>query len=315
MISAGGGGHTGFAVSLAQRLKGKADMLFVVPKGDWLSRRRLERYGYVVETTKPRHPNESFAKLALLLPKALIESLMRVPGGEVFVSTGSNHCVAPAIVAKIKGSKIYNLEGEIRFTRPSLTARWLKPISDVTVLQWPEQRRLHPDGKVYGPFYELPEYEIRDEGYIVVTGGTYGFCKLFDIVYEMGLDKVVLQTGKSCNPRKYIRSGWTVFDVVPDFNKYLAGASLVISHYGKTALDAALTYRKPVIIIPNPEWKVHRELMSDAEILAEKLNAVLIKNLTKNALEEAIEEAGKRSPPVYSDGAKLLAEDILELLS
>ncbi|MEL9908454.1 MAG: hypothetical protein QXP97_05575 [Desulfurococcus sp.] len=56
VIAAGGGEHMGFAVSLAQRLEGKAEMLFIVSKGDWLNRRRLEKYGCVVETTKPREP-------------------------------------------------------------------------------------------------------------------------------------------------------------------------------------------------------------------------------------------------------------------
>ncbi|MEL9908455.1 MAG: hypothetical protein QXP97_05580 [Desulfurococcus sp.] len=98
------------------------------------------------------------------------------------------------LAAKIKGSKIYNLEGGKRFTKPGLTAKWLKPISNITVLQRPEQKRPRPDGKVYGPFYELPEYENRDEGYIVVTGGTYMVSANYLISYMiMKLDMVVLQ--------------------------------------------------------------------------------------------------------------------------
>ncbi|MEL9908456.1 MAG: hypothetical protein QXP97_05585 [Desulfurococcus sp.] len=48
------------------------------------------------------------------------------------------------------------------------------------------------------------------------------------------------ETDRHCDPRKYMGNEWIVFDMVFDFNKYIAGVSLVISHYGKTTLNAAL---------------------------------------------------------------------------
>jgi len=152
-----GGGHTGYAVALAQRLHGRADILFIIPRNDKWSRSKVERYGEVVEVSKPRGPRDSLGKLLLRMPRALLESIGRVRGDyDVFVSSGSNHSVPPAIIARLKGLRVYNVESSVRFTRPSLSARWLRPFSHVTVLQWEEQLKLHPNGAVYGPLYECP---------------------------------------------------------------------------------------------------------------------------------------------------------------
>ena len=314
VVTASGGGHTGYAVALAQRLHGRADLLFIIPKGDVWSRSKVERFGEVVEVSKPRGPRDSLGKLVLRMPGAFFESLGCVPGGyDVFVSSGSNHSVPPAIVARLKGLRVYNVESSVRFTRPSLSARWLRLFSHVTVLQWEEQLKLHPNGVVYGPFYELPEYEPSDRGYILVTGGTYGHKLLFDAVSELELDNVVLQTGR-VDPEPYVRKHpeWTVFRFDPDFGRWIAGASVVVSHLGKTVVDAALTYRKPVVIVPNPEWTLTAG-WEDARILARKLNAVVVENISSKTLLEAIEEAKKRKPPTYPDGAEKLAKEILEL--
>ena len=45
------GGHTGYAVALAQRLHRKAELLFIVPCGDSWTRSRVERFGRVVEVS------------------------------------------------------------------------------------------------------------------------------------------------------------------------------------------------------------------------------------------------------------------------
>jgi len=314
IILASGGGHTGYAVALAQRLKGRADMLFIIPKGDKWTRSKVEKYGDVVEVVKARGPRDSIFKLVFKMPKAFLESLSKVRRDyEVIVSTGSNHSIPPSIIGKLKGLKLVNIESCVRFTKPSKSVKMLKPFSDILALQWEEQLKLFPQGKVYGPLFEEPEYKPYNGGYILVTGGTYGFKQLFDVMAETGLDNVVLQTGR-VSPEHYrrLKPKWTIFDFDPDFAKWIAGAQLVISHLGKTIIDAALTYRKPVIIVPNPEWKLTAGI-EDAKILAKKLNAICLEELSRDKLLEAIEEALTRTPPNYNDGAKKLAEDILQL--
>ena len=166
---------------------------------------------------------------------------------------------------------------------------------------------------IVGPLYELPEYRPKDEGYVLVTGGTYGHRLLFEAVDKLEEEKVVLQTGRiDPRPFKERHPSWAVFDFDPDFGKWLAGASVVVTHFGKTAIDAALTYRKPVVLVPNPEWRLTASL-EDARILAEKLNAVLVEEISPSKIQEAIEEAKSREPPSYPDGAVKLAELVLEL--
>ena len=50
VITASGGGHTGYDVALAQRLHGRADLLFIIPRSDKWTRSKVEQYGEVVET-------------------------------------------------------------------------------------------------------------------------------------------------------------------------------------------------------------------------------------------------------------------------
>ncbi len=312
LITASGGGHTGHAVALAQRLVGKANLSFIVPEGDEWSRKKVERYGKIYYIPKLRQPNQSIVRIFYRLPKALVKSFSSIDEHfDFFVSGGSNHSVPPAIVAKIKGIPIVNIESSVRFVRPGRTPKLLSYISKITVLQWPEQKKILPRGTYFGPLYEKPEYQVRDEGYVLVTGGTYGHKKLFDLIDKLGLENVVLQTGR-VNPEPYKKKhpNWKIFSFDPNFPRWIAGASIVISHLGKTIIDAALTYRKPVIIVPNPEWSLTAGT-DDARYLAEKLNAILIDVLDILKLKEAIDEAPSRIPPRYEDGAEKLAQTLL----
>ena len=79
----------------------------------------------------------------------------------------------------------------------------------------------------------------------------------------------------------------------------------MVIHFGQTAVDAALTYGKPTVIVYNPEWRTAAGLQ-DARLLAGKLNAVLVEELTVGRLEKA----RTTRPPRYPDGAKRLADEI-----
>jgi UDP-N-acetylglucosamine:LPS N-acetylglucosamine transferase len=310
-ITASGGGHTGYAVSLAQRLYKKAEIAFYVPSSDKWTISKVKKYGEYIEIIKPRGPNEGFAKLFKGLPKAMFQSLKAVKDIDIFISSGSNHSIAPAIAAWLKNIHVINIESSVRFTKPSSSAKNISLIAELTVLQWEEQKKILPKGKVFGPLYEVPEYKIEDKGYILVTAGTYGFKKLFDAISTLDLDNVVLQTGK-VDPSIYKekKSRWIVFDYDPDFSRWIAGASLVITHLGKTVIDSALTYRKPTIIVPNPEWRLTAG-KEDAKILADKLGICYQENLDPEALRISIEECKKRVPRVYIDGAEELAKFLL----
>ena len=315
LITASGGGHTGYAVAIAQRLRGKADMFFAVPEGDKWSASKVRSYGEVVYVKKARGPRDPLWRSVPNLIGAFLQSVRRVGRVDVVVATGSNHCVPPSIAGKLRGARLVTIESSVRFTKASLSIRALTPLADILALQWSEQKLLHKGGVVVGPIYELPEHRPWNGGYVLVTGGTYGHKALFDAISDLGLDNVVLQTGR-IDPRPYMKRHptWKVFDFDPDFGRWLAGAKVVVTHFGKTAVDAVLSYRKPTIIVLNPEWRytVGRE---DAEILARKLNAVLLSEVTAEAVRDAINDAVKRTLPMYEDGAENLANLLLRLIS
>lgn len=312
LILAGGGGHTGIAYALAQALHKRVSLSFLAPEGDTFSKERLSKFGKVEFLIKPRGPKTPANIFAIQLTKALMDSAKRAfHEFDVVVSTGSNFCVPPAILAWMKGVPMVNIESLVRFTSPSKTARILQPFSKVTALHWEEQKRFMK-GIVVGPTLAKPQFKPWNGGYILVSGGTHGHRLLFDTFSESNLKNVVLQTGK-INPEPYIEKHpeWKVITLTTKFHELLAGAEIVATHSGQTALEAAF-YKKPVVLAPNPEW-TRTAGIADSEYLARKINAVLVYEINLRNILEAIKEARKRKVPTLPDGAENLANIIVRL--
>lgn len=312
LILAGGGGHTGYAYALAQALHGKVRLSFLAPEGDLLSKNRLSKFGNVEFFVKPRHPKTSTNIFLALLAKAFINSVkLPLSDFDIVVSTGSNFCVPPALVAWLRRVPVVNLESSVRFMKASKTARVLQPFSALTALQWEEQKRFLK-GVVVGPMLPKPEVKSWNGGYILVTGGTYGHRLLFDALAESNIRNVVLQTGRvSPEPYKKKHPEWKVIASTDRFHELLAGAELVVTHFGMTLLETAV-YRKPVVVVPNPEWTLTAGI-EDAQYLAKKLNAVLVSEIKTKTLLDSINGARKIKVPVLLDGAKNLANEIIRL--
>ncbi len=313
LILAGGGGHTGYGYALAQSLFGRACLYFLVPAGDALSQKRLSKFGCVDFLLKGRGAKTPTREFIPNLMRAFLDSSRRVSRKyDVVVSTGSNFCIPPALFAWMKGVPLVNIESSVRFTKASKTARILQPFSAVTALHWEEQKKILNKGVVVGPLLPKPEVKSWNGGYILITGGTLGHKMLFDVVAESDLENVVLQTGK-VNPKHYKKKHpeWKVIRFSTKFYELVAGADIVITHFGSTALEAVV-YRKPMVMVLNPEWK-RTVGKSDAEIFAGKVNAAFIWDVNLESLLRAMEEAKRRKVPDFEDGAKKLAEAILKL--
>jgi len=312
LILAGGGGHTGIAYALAQALHKRVSLSFLAPQGDDFSEKRLSKFGRVEFLIKPRGPKTPAHIFAVRLTKALMDSARRAfHEFDVVVSTGSNFCVPPAILAWMRGVPVVNIESLVRFTSPSKAAHILQPFSTVTALHWEEQRRFMK-GVVVGPTLAKPQFKPWNGGYILVSGGTHGHRLLFDTFSESNLNNVVLQTGE-INPAPYVKKhpGWKIIALTTRFHELLAGAELVATHSGQTALEAAL-YKKPVVLAPNPEW-TRTAGITDSEYLARKINAVLVYEINLETILEAIKEARKRKIPTLPNGAENLANMIVRL--
>jgi UDP-N-acetylglucosamine--N-acetylmuramyl-(pentapeptide) pyrophosphoryl-undecaprenol N-acetylglucosamine transferase len=312
LILAGGGGHTGFGYALAQRLEGRASMTFFVPEGDTLSHERLSKFGEVDYLQKPWGAKTPTSKFAYNLIRAFKLSLKKVTGRvNAVVCTGSNFCIPPAVIAFLKGIPIVNIEGEARFIGASKTARILQPLSVITALQWNEQKRFLK-GTVVGPLIPQPEIQSWNGDYILVTGGSVGHKPLFDILNKSNLKNIVMQTGEvDPEPYKKRHPEWRVMRSTLEFRELIAGAEVVVTHQGSTPLEA-LVYKKPSVIVPNPELK-RTFPKRDSEIFAKKIGAVFLSEINLERLIDALERAKKIELPTLRDGAKVLADIILSL--
>ncbi len=312
LILAGRGGHTAFGYALAQRLEGKASMAFLVPQGDTLSYKRLSRFGEVNYLLKPRGAKTPTGKFAYNLARAFKTSTKKVTSEfDAVVSTGSNFCIPPVLIAFLKGIPIVNIEGEARFVGASKTARILQPFSAITALQWPEQKKFLK-GTVVGPLLPKPEIQPWNGGYILVTGGSLGHKSLFDTLNKSNLKNVVLQTGE-VNPEPYRKRhpDWKVIRLSSKFHELIAGAEVVVTHQGSTPLEAVV-YKKPSVIVPNPEL-TRTFPKRDSEIFAKKVGAAFVSEINLERLMDAIEKAKNMKIPALRDGAKVLADMILNL--
>ncbi len=311
LILAAGGGHTGYAYALADELYSKASLSFLVPKGDYLSAKRLKKFGHVGFLIKSREPKTSNHVFIVRLLKAFLNSLeINFRRFDVVVSAGSNFCIPPALVAWIMNVPIVNIESPVRFVKPSKSAMVLQHFAAITALHWNEQMKLLK-GVVVGPILPKPEFQPSNKGYILVSGGTYGHKLLFESLTQTSLSNIVLQTGQ-LDPQPYLERHpeWKVLRVTSKFNELIANSELVVTHLGVTVLEA-MVYKKPVVLVPNPEW-TRTGSPQDAKQLAEKIGAVLVPRIEPQALLKAIQEARKRAVPTFQDGAKTLADIILE---
>jgi len=312
LILAGGGGHTGEAYALAQELHRKVKLSFLVPEEDSLSKAKLSRFGNVETFVLPRGPKTPHQEFIPRLFKAFIHSFRKISKRfDVVVSHSSNFCIAPALVAWARGIPVVNVENSVRFVGASKTAKILQYFSKITALEWEEQKKFLK-GVVVGPLIQDPEVKPWDGKYILVTGGTHGHKLLFDAIAQSNMKNVVLQTGE-INPEPYKRKHpeWKVITFTDRFSELVAGATIVVTHFGATALEV-LSYKKPMVIVGNPEW-TRAAVFEDAKVYAKKINAPLVLEVTLENVLDAIKNAERREIPTLHDGAKALAKIILNL--
>lgn len=311
LILAGGGGHTSIALALAQALKGNAETSFLIPEDDGLSRELLCPYGSVEELIKGRYPKTSNLLFPFRLLAAFWHAFAQVSKEyDVVVSTGSNFCVPPALVAWLKSMPVINIESRVAITKPSKTAKLLTHFSRQTLLQWDEQLK-YLKGIVTGPIFPEKRYTAKDCGYILVTGGTEGHKQLFDAIAELDLKKVVLQTGKvGPEPYKTKHSSWTVITYSTEFEKLIAESSMVITHQGGGTIFEAVLYGKPLIIVFNPELTRTADT-EDMRVLAKKVGAPFLDHADSETIRSLIFEIRKQERPHFENGRVKAAEIIL----
>ena len=311
LILAGGGGHTGYAEIIADRLHNKVDLIFITPENEAINRKRLEKYGHVEEIIKPRHPKTNIILFPFRLFWAFCQSIIKIqPNIDLIISTGSNFCIAPSIIGYLKGIPIVNLESRVKLLQPSKTAKILQKFSSITILQWPEQSKFLK-GIVVGPLLPNKKIQPYDGGYILASGGTYGYEELFDALVETDIHNIILQTGK-INPEKYreIKPDWKIFDFSVYFLELIAGASIVISPPGTTPVES-VTYGKYTIIVRYPDWTKAADI-EETRMFAQKINAFLLEDVSKEGIQNALAKVKQMEKKQLVDGTTNLVNLLIE---
>ena len=309
LVLGGIGGHSGQAFAISHYLK-EAKIEFDVmtlPGTEW----RFEGLANEIITLDQlllppnRRPNPK------ALPKMLLK-LLKMKRYKVMVANGSNFAVPPALMGKLKGSKLINVESLDAVVEPSKAAKFLSRFSDVDIVQWEELKEFYVNALVSGPIFEPPLYEPRDEGYILVTAGTLGYEELFVEAVKQLSDKyqLLIQTGR-VDPERFKGKNVKAFRYSKDFHKLLANAKAVIGVFpATTPATAALAYDKPTVIVPNPNLKSASSL-KNMKPFAERIGAVIgdLKNL-----KESLERAFEVRRPKYENGAKVVVKKVVEML-
>jgi len=315
LLTAGGGGHTGYAVALAHALKSKALVIFLVDKDDSLSKVRLASLGTVVTVTKPRQPGTPLWRFIYRFILCGFQSLWlwMKHRPNVVVSTGSNIAIPICIVGKALGSRVVNVEDSVRIFSASKTSKYLDLISDVTLLQWKEQLEFHfKRGRYVGLLLPNVPRSTRD-GRILVSPGSFGFKELYDIVAKTDLKEVTMTTG-DMDVERYAKAGWLVVKQLIGLDHELSSARVVVTHLGYTIWEA-LNYAIPVVIVPNPKWKKSavREIERVSTFLQEKGYGLYLptEKLTPEKIEDAVRRAEKMSVPQIERGTEKAAQVIL----
>jgi beta-1,4-N-acetylglucosaminyltransferase len=76
--------------------------------------------------------------------------LMRSYRPDLVLSTGAGVALPFFAIASLLGIRTVYVEVLDRVEHPTLTGALCYPLTDLFALQWPEQRRSYPDGKVIG---------------------------------------------------------------------------------------------------------------------------------------------------------------------
>lgn len=315
LLSAGGGGHTGYALALGQALASKASLMFLVDEHDSLSIARLSSLGKVAAVRKPRQPETSFWRFIYQFFLCGLQSfwIWVKYRPDVVVSTGSNIAIPICIIGKVFGSKVVSVEDSVRVLSPSKTSKYLDLISEVILLQWREQQKFHSKKAKYVGLLLPSVAPSTRNGRIVISPGSFGFKELYDIAVKTGLNDVTM-TIADLDVAQYSKPGWVVVNRLIGLDEVLASARVVVTHLGYTIWEA-LNYRVPVVIIPNPKWRRSsvREMEQVALFIQEKGYGIYlpIDGLTPQKLEGCVSRADKMNMPPVERGTEKAARLIL----
>ena len=79
--------------------------------------------------------------------------ILRKEKPDIIVSTGAAVAIPFFYLGKLFGIKVVYIEVYDRIDKPTITGKVVYPISDLFILQWEEQRKFYPKGKLLGGLF------------------------------------------------------------------------------------------------------------------------------------------------------------------
>lgn len=202
---------------------------------------------------------------------------------DLVISNGAGVAFPFFLVAKLLGIKTVYIEVYDRIDLPTVTGKLCYPLSDLFLLQWEEQRRWYPKGRVIGKL--LGEGAgmasvLNQLGKIPPSGAGQGEAgaaaglRAYDIFVTVGtdhhpFDRLVrwvdewlategrgvtcfMQTGTSRVPR---HADWRPYLAYEEMVSLMASARVVVCHGGPGTVMLSLALGKKPIVVPR-----HRSL-------------------------------------------------------
>jgi UDP-N-acetylglucosamine:LPS N-acetylglucosamine transferase len=105
------------------------------------------------ETSIPAHHPTTRNIPNLLRNGLLAWRVLRRYRPRAMISTGAGVALPFFVLGRLLGIRTIYIEVFDRIDAPSLTARLCYPLSDLFALQWQEQARFFPRGKLIGPLF------------------------------------------------------------------------------------------------------------------------------------------------------------------
>lgn len=148
----GSGGHTAQMIELSKELKKTINYIYIIQKGDNLSKSKIIHPGKIIYVTRPREIKESstssFFKTTKLFFKAL--EIIKKHKIDIVISAGPGIAIPFSYAGKLLNKKIIFIESWSRVTKKSTSGKLIYPISDLFFVQWKENLINYPKAKYCG---------------------------------------------------------------------------------------------------------------------------------------------------------------------
>lgn len=79
--------------------------------------------------------------------------ILRKEKPDLIISTGAAPAIPFFYIGKLFGAKVIYIEVYDRIEKPTITGKLVYPITDLFILQWEEQKKFYPKGKMLGGLF------------------------------------------------------------------------------------------------------------------------------------------------------------------